>query len=166
MGVSGWNIRWRALALGMGILVLGSGSLPLMGSLPPADVENALWYRWSGYIPQIPAGAPEASRPATSAVPTNQGGPYRVYLPLILRAPRSEFRALWVTRFDWTRADGPWARPETLVAIAEQAAAARFNVLLFQVRGVGDAYYTPGYEPWAARLTGTVTRTLGTSPRV
>ncbi|MCX7681537.1 MAG: family 10 glycosylhydrolase [Anaerolineae bacterium] len=87
-----------------------------------------------------------------------------VHLPLVTRGIQPEFRALWVTRFDWTRTDGVPAQPSALVAIAEQAAAANFNVLLFQVRGVGDAFYTPGYEPWSPRLTGTVTRTLGMSP--
>jgi uncharacterized lipoprotein YddW (UPF0748 family) len=35
---------------------------------------------------------------------------------------------------------------------------------LFQVRGTADAYYTPGLEPWAARMTGEVTKTLGVDP--
>ncbi len=156
--------RWKGLVLGLIILAVGSEAMPPRSLSAPADVENALWYQWSRYVPP----APEAIRPAPEraglAASVYQPGPYRVYLPLVQRAPASEFRALWVTRFDWTRTDGTWARPETLELIAEQAAAAHFNVLLFQVRGVGDAYYTPGYEPWAARLTGTVTRTLGVSP--
>lgn len=158
--------RWRIGVLGLVILILGSNAVPPMGPPPPADVENALWYLWSGYTPRIPTSRPAGfgEDPRSARMP--QGFPYRdrVYLPLILRGAPPEFRALWITRFDWTRADGSWARPEALVTIAEQAAAARFNVLLFQVRGVGDAYYTPGDEPWAARLTGTVSRTLGMSP--
>ncbi len=100
-------------------------------------------------------------RPAAIVTPA---GDSFVYLPLVARGAAPEFRALWVTRYDWTRADGTPAQPSALVTIAEQAAAAGFNVLLFQVRGVGDAYYAPGYEPWASRLTGTVTQTLGTPP--
>jgi len=155
--------RRRALP-GLLLLLLFAGSSPMRpGGIPPADVENALWYVWSRYTPAIPS---HASPAFPSIGGEAQAGTYQVYLPLGMRAPSAapEFRALWVTRFDWTRADGTWARPEMLVAIADQAAAARFNVLLFQVRGVGDAYYAPGYEPWAARLTGTVTRTLGISP--
>jgi uncharacterized lipoprotein YddW (UPF0748 family) len=155
--------RRRALP-GLLLLLLFAGSSPMRsGGIPPADVENALWYVWSRYTPAIPS---HASPAFPSIGGEAQAGTYQVYLPLGMRAPSAapEFRALWVTRFDWTRADGTWARPEMLVAIADQAAAARFNVLLFQVRGVGDAYYAPGYEPWAARLTGTVTRTLGVSP--
>ncbi|MFN3928989.1 MAG: LuxR C-terminal-related transcriptional regulator [Thermoflexus sp.] len=162
-----WNYRRRALTLGLVILTLGTSTIPPRTPLAPVDVENPLWYLWSGYVPQIPQEIEAAASPGVPIATWDQQGAYRVYLPLILRAPSAEsaeFRALWITRFDWTRADGTWARPEALVAIAEQAAAARFNVLLFQVRGVGDAYYTPGYEPWAARLTGTITRTLGTSP--
>jgi len=158
--------RWKTMAIGLAIWLAGSGAMPPSGPLAPADVENALWYAWSGYVPSGPSGEVRAGDPPRPAASASPPGPYRVYLPIVLQAPApvSEFRALWITRFDWTRADGRPARPETLVTIAEQAAAAHFNVLLFQVRGVGDAYYTPGYEPWAARLTGTLTRTLGVSP--
>lgn len=150
--------RRRSLALGLLLLLVGPGQGAGFWAPAPMDVENALWYLRSGYRPPSVEGLEVLpSRPAAI-------GSHRTYLPLVLRAARPEFRALWVTRFDWTRTDGTWARPEALVAIADQAAAAGFNVLLFQVRGVGDAYYTPGLEPWAARLTGTVTRTLGTSP--
>ncbi|MCX7690598.1 family 10 glycosylhydrolase [Thermoflexus sp.] len=154
--------RGRVRTLGWMILALGLGGAPPTGALAPIDVENALWYQRSGYVP--PAPAARTPLPQILPTPPSPPGPYRAYLPLILRAPVPEFRALWVTRFDWTRTDGTPARPEALVAIAEGAAAARFNVLLFQVRGTGDAYYTPGHEPWAARLTGTVTRTTGISP--
>ena len=44
-------------------------------------------------------------------------------------------------------------------------AGAGFNTIFFQVRAAGDAYYTPGLEPWASRLSsGTVTETLGVDP--
>jgi uncharacterized lipoprotein YddW (UPF0748 family) len=41
---------------------------------------------------------------------------------------------------------------------------AGFNTIFFQVRGAGDAYYTPGLEPWGARLTGSIWQTLGQDP--
>lgn len=56
-----------------------------------------------------------------------------------------ERRAVWVTRFDWTDEDA-------LRRIIHDAADARFNVVLFQVRGNGDAYYRSNLEPWATRL--------------
>lgn len=79
-----------------------------------------------------------------------------VFLPLILKPqpdPMVEFRGLWVSRFDWTEPGKP-ASPARLDQIVNNAAAAGFNVIFFQVRGAADAYYTPGLEPWAARVSG------------
>lgn len=78
------------------------------------------------------------------------------YLPGILRrepAVATEFRGLWVTRFDWTQYGQP-ADPARLDEIMAQAEAAGFNAIFFQVRGAADAYYTPGLEPWAQRVSG------------
>jgi len=124
------------------------------------------WYIRNGFDRQPPPPAEPWPRPLPPSSPATvaPAGDFFVYLPMVTRGASPEFRALWVTRFDWTRADGTWAQPSALVAIAEQAAAAHFNVLLFQVRGVGDAFYTPGNEPWSSRLTGTVSNTLGTDP--
>ena len=90
---------------------------------------------------------------------------YTVFLPLIQRnfPILAEFRGLWVTRFDWTRF-GYTVTLSNLDAIVDKAAAAHFNALLFQVRGTADAYYSSTLEPWAARLTGSTTKTLGTNP--
>lgn len=71
-----------------------------------------------------------------------------------------EFRGLWVTRFDWTRSGRP-ADPAKIDEIVENAAFAGFNAIFFQVRGAADAYYTPGLEPWAQRVSG---GTLGQPP--
>jgi uncharacterized lipoprotein YddW (UPF0748 family) len=77
------------------------------------------------------------------------------FLPLIRSArPMTEARALWVTRWDYSTITDV----NTLV---ENAAQARFNMLLFQVRGAADAFYSPGLEPWGARLSG---GTLGADP--
>ncbi len=135
-----------------------------------ALMGSEAWYVLNGFT-----AAPPAS-PATSG---RRALAHRLYLPVVQSSspaeattptptptptpPPPEFRALWVTRYDWTQLGAP-ARPEALVNVAERARSAGFNVLLFQVRGTADAYYTPGLEPWAARLTGTVTETLGTSP--
>jgi uncharacterized lipoprotein YddW (UPF0748 family) len=69
----------------------------------------------------------------------------------------SEARALWVTRFDWRTA----AEVRSLV---DSAAVAGFNLIYFQVRGNADAFYSPGLEPWAARLSGTLGRDPGWDP--
>ena len=90
---------------------------------------------------------------------------YTAYLPLIQRnyPIPVEFRGLWVTRFEWT-GFGHTATISDLDTIVDHAAAAHFNALLFQVRGTADAYYSSTLEPWAARLTGSTTKTLGTDP--
>lgn len=64
-----------------------------------------------------------------------------------------EFRGLWVTRFDWTRFNTP-ADPAKIDEIVNNAADAGFNAIFFQVRGAADAYYAPGLEPWAQRVSG------------
>jgi uncharacterized lipoprotein YddW (UPF0748 family) len=66
----------------------------------------------------------------------------------------TEARALWVTRWDYTTVTD-------VHSLMGRAANAGFNMILFQVRGAADAFYTPGLEPWAARLSG---GTLGTDP--
>lgn len=55
-------------------------------------------------------------------------------------ASPNEVRALWVVRTTLTS-------PEKIRAMIERAGAARFNTLIVQVRGRGDAYYTSRWEP-------------------
>ena len=64
-----------------------------------------------------------------------------------------EFRGIWVTRFDWTSYGQP-ADPAKIDEIVQNVADAGFNAIFFQVRGIADAYYTPGLEPWADRVSG------------
>jgi len=110
-------------------------------------------------IPTCTGEPCQAHRPLTTTEA------YTVFLPLIQRhfPILSEFRGLWVTRFDWTRFGYTVTRSD-LDAIVDHAAAAHFNALLFQVRGTADAYYSSTLEPWAARLTGSTTKTLGVDP--
>lgn len=91
------------------------------------------------------------------AVTRAQTGDQFVYLPIITKpAPPPEtmveFRGLWVTRFDWTT----WgSAPQSKIdEIVQNAAAAGFNAIYFQVRGEADAYYDSDIEPWARRITG------------
>jgi uncharacterized lipoprotein YddW (UPF0748 family) len=88
----------------------------------------------------------------------------QVFLPVLGRSEREmvEVRGLWVTRFDWTNYAS--ADPDKIDEIVDRSAAAGFNVLFFQVRGVADAYYTPGLEPWARRLSGTLGKDPGWDP--
>ncbi len=120
---------------------------------------NQAWYVQHGYAdatavlpPVAPACFPSSSsQPQTIITPTLDN---HVYLPLVQSNRMVEARALWVTRWDYRTITDV----QTLV---ENAAAAGFNILLFQVRGTADAFYTPGLEPWAARLSG---GTLGQDP--
>jgi uncharacterized lipoprotein YddW (UPF0748 family) len=52
----------------------------------------------------------------------------------------AEVRALWVQRTSITS-------PDQISRLVGDARASGFNTLLVQVRGRGDAYYTPGLEP-------------------
>ncbi|HSG18348.1 MAG TPA: family 10 glycosylhydrolase, partial [Anaerolineae bacterium] len=86
----------------------------------------------------------------------------RAYLPQVYKPlmPVVEVRGLWVTRFDWTDYGQP-AQKGRIDQIVDDASRAGFNTILFQVRGIADAYYTPGPEPWAQRVSGIA---LGVAP--
>lgn len=68
-----------------------------------------------------------------------------------------ELRGVWVTRFSWSE-------EADLEPIFDEIAAAGFNAVFFQVRGNFDAYYASSYEPWAARLSGTLGEDPGWDP--
>jgi uncharacterized lipoprotein YddW (UPF0748 family) len=63
--------------------------------------------------------------------------------------PPVEARALWVNRFEYNS-------PGDITEIVAKAASANFNVIYFQVRGQGDAYYRSDLEPCAIRICGTL----------
>ena len=110
-------------------------------------------------------GKPPANSRSTVTRSLTDTITYTTYLPLLNRgeAVSMEIRALWVTRFDWTFYHRAVTTTD-LDAIVNNAASAHFNLLLFQIRGAGDAFYSSTLEPWAARLTGETTNTLGVDP--
>ncbi len=71
--------------------------------------------------------------------------------------PAVEARAVWLSRYDYST-------QAQLVALIDSAAAANFNIVYFQTRGNGDAWYTPGLEPWGRQLTGTLGGNPGWDP--
>ncbi|RMG19497.1 MAG: hypothetical protein D6729_05085 [Deltaproteobacteria bacterium] len=75
----------------------------------------------------------------------------------VVPAAPVELRGLWVTRWNYDS-------PADVERIFEQAAAAGFNAIFFQVRGTADAYYDSSLEPWAERLTGTLGEDPGWDP--
>lgn len=70
---------------------------------------------------------------------------------------KQEIRAVWVSRWEYTK-----NLPENTIPnqqrkireVMQKTQAAKLNLVLFQVRGQGDAYYRSQYEPWAKELTG------------
>ncbi len=68
-----------------------------------------------------------------------------------------EFRAVWVTRF-------AYSKPADVKRLIQKAADAGFNVVFFQIRGNGDAYYRSSLVPWAKRLTGVLGKDPGWDP--
>lgn len=149
------------------LLALALLSRPLAAQPPPPDPLasaaevglNQAWYIQHGYAdatavlpPIAPARLPAPLSQPQSVLTTTPDN--HIYLPLVRSDRMVEARALWVTRWDYSTVTDV----QTLV---ENAAGAGFNLLLFQVRGTADAFYTPGLEPWAARLSG---GTLGQDP--
>jgi len=65
-----------------------------------------------------------------------------------------EARALWVTRFEFTTSSAvDFAK---IATIFQKAASANFNVVYFQVRAAGDAFYYSSIEPCSPRMCGTL----------
>jgi uncharacterized lipoprotein YddW (UPF0748 family) len=118
-------------------------------------------------LASAPSASEESAFVSVDQRPITTTSAYTTYLPLISRNYPivEEFRGLWITRFDWTRF-GYTVTTSDLDAIVDKAASAHFNALLFQVRGTADAYYSSTLEPWAARLTGSTTKTLGADPGI
>ncbi|WP_261342235.1 family 10 glycosylhydrolase [Aeoliella mucimassa] len=65
------------------------------------------------------------------------------------RAEFSDFRGLWVSRYEYSMSD-----PSSVEQIMANAASAGFTDVMFQVRGQSDAYYNSSFEPRSERLTG------------
>lgn len=127
------------------------------------------WFAMAGEAdaPDITYPAPGTLVSAPSSLQSTPSLTPTAYFPLVSRSEPPamiERRAIWVTRYDWTTS-GVAPTPGDIDAMVSKVSDAGFNTILFQVRAAGDAYYTPGLEPWASRLSaGTVTDTLGLNP--
>ncbi|HDP99822.1 MAG TPA: hypothetical protein ENN22_11655 [bacterium] len=83
--------------------------------------------------------------------------------PKIRYDQTKEARGIWVTRWEWAKVeivDNPEAQRARIIEIFDVAKRANLNLILFQVRGNGDAFYQSKFEPWSDLLTGT----LGKNP--
>jgi len=80
---------------------------------------------------------------------------------------KREARGVWMSRFEYT---GPAVQADPAVgenmvrSAFRQVRSARFNMVFFQVRGNGDAFYHSSFEPWSAMLTGTLGKDPGWDP--
>ena len=81
-------------------------------------------------LPAVHPPAPPAAGPRLAATPA-----------------WAEARALWVSRFEYDS-------PTKIATIMQKAADANFNVVYFQVRGAGDAFYKSALEPCSVGLCG------------
>jgi uncharacterized lipoprotein YddW (UPF0748 family) len=77
--------------------------------------------------------------------------------PLQAQGERGEARALWVTRFDYDS-------EAKIARIMETAASANFNIIYFQARAAGDAFYRSTIEPCASLLCGNLGGTPSYDP--
>lgn len=70
---------------------------------------------------------------------------------------RPEVRAIWITRFDYTK-------PADVDAIVANCVRAGFTDIFFQIRGNGTVFYPSQIEPWAFELTGPDALSTGRNP--
>lgn len=68
-------------------------------------------------------------------------------------ATAAEFRALWVSRFEWPVAD-PVAGRAKIDQIFDDMAAANFNAVFWQIRGQADVLYPSPEEVWSPLIGG------------
>lgn len=61
---------------------------------------------------------------------------------------KPEFRAVWITRFDWPSED-PEECKARIVDRFEKLAAGNFNAAVFQIRGEAETLYPSPLEPWS-----------------
>jgi uncharacterized lipoprotein YddW (UPF0748 family) len=84
-----------------------------------------------------------------------------------IEAPVKEARAVWYSRFEYcnaTRNHDQDSIKQHISEVIHKAADANFNIIIFQIRGNGDAYYRSDIEPWGELLTGELGKDPGWDP--
>jgi len=143
--------RTVKLVLGAGVVVL----VAVLGFLVASSGQETVEQEFVVAADLDPEYLPLPNE--AEGLPTEEPVPAATWPSIAQAAPASEGRAVWVSRWSYKTA----ADVRTIVS---KAAAANFNILLFQVRGNGDAYYSSVYEPWSNRLTGSLGRYPGWDP--
>lgn len=64
-----------------------------------------------------------------------------------------EFRAAWVTRFEWVSPDTAQCKAD-ITNTLESLAKANFNAVVFQIRGCAETLYPSTLEPWSPLIGG------------
>jgi uncharacterized lipoprotein YddW (UPF0748 family) len=114
------------------------------------DLGRVSWASSDDAVATVDAdGLVHALAPGQALVTaTHANGRWADTLRLTVTYPE-EARALWVNRFEFSTA-------ASIATIMERAAAANFNIVYFQARGQGDAYYRSELEPCAVGLCGSL----------
>jgi uncharacterized lipoprotein YddW (UPF0748 family) len=142
--------------LGTAVLVLAV-VLGFLAATSGEEAQEALFVVAADLDP-VYLSLPGSGEGQAEGVPPSAAEPVETWTTVEQAAiPSVEARALWVPRWSYKSA-------ADVRVIVKKAAGANFNILLFQVRGNGDAYYSSVYEPWADRLTGTLGRYPGWDP--
>lgn len=66
----------------------------------------------------------------------------------------TEFRAMWVSRFEWPNSDPVKCRAY-IDNVMQKLSANNFNAVVFQMRGQADTLYPSPYEPWSPLISPT-----------
>lgn len=73
--------------------------------------------------------------------------------------PKKEMRAVWMTTaygLDWPQSDYTVAgQKQQYINYLEKFKSLNINAIFFQVKPMGDAFYSSSYEPWSVSITGT-----------
>ncbi len=73
--------------------------------------------------------------------------------PTVLWGQDPEFRAMWVTRFEWPHADRATCQAK-IDSVMQTLAAHHFNAVFFQIRGQCDVFYPSPEEVWSPLIGG------------
>ncbi|MBI3005640.1 MAG: family 10 glycosylhydrolase [Ignavibacteriales bacterium] len=72
---------------------------------------------------------------------------------------KREARGVWMSRFEYANEQtrrNPEAAKKRIQEVFQRAREAKLNMVFFQVRGNGDAFYRSRHEPWSVLLTDTL----------
>lgn len=147
----------RRIAYVIAIVLLAMAVLTARAVRGPARVSPTVRPAAKPSAGAPPPPAQPATEPVSPSEITSASSPASQSPSRAVPKVRTEGRAVWVTRFDYRS-------PAGVRRIMRQVAHANLNIVYFQVRGAGDAYYRSPYEPWAASLSGRFGKNPGWDP--